>query len=84
MVAALRYLDTFTKLDGAWLRRAPTHPRLERDTPIPAMNQQMPRSARSGELCARRHRIAGPNPHWAAARDRRRQAGVQALITQIS
>jgi hypothetical protein len=23
----------------------------------------MPHSARSGELCAGRHRIAGPNPH---------------------
>jgi hypothetical protein len=28
------------------IRRAQTHPRLERDTPIPTMNQQMPRSAR--------------------------------------
>jgi SnoaL-like domain len=43
MVAALRYLDTFTKVDGnVAVRRAPTHPRLERDTLIPAMNQQMP------------------------------------------
>jgi hypothetical protein len=31
MIASLRYLDTFAKIDRRWFRRTEAHPRLERD-----------------------------------------------------